>query len=205
MIDNLFPEKKVISSVCESNEECLSNILMLIGKDRFDLDPTFSKGNFYKGTIKEPKYKFDLTPIRNDVQQADCKNIPLQNNSIESIVFDPPFMFGTHGQTKNNIMNKRFTMFDKWQELVDMYRGGLKEFYRLLKKGSYLIFKCQDYTDSKTTMTHCLIYNWAIEQGFYAQDLFILVCKSGRIYNPNLIQRHARKFHSYYWLFRKGG
>jgi len=201
MID-LFPSSKVISSICNNDEECLSNILKLIGKNNFDLDPTYSRGNFYK-QIPEVKYKFDLTPQKDDVLQADCRKIPLPNNSIESIVFDPPFMFGTHGQTKNNIMNKRFTMFDKWQELVDMYRGGLKEFYRLLKKGGYLIFKCQDYTDSKTTMTHCLVYNWAIEQGFYAQDLFILICKSGRIYNPNLIQRHARKFHSYYWLFKK--
>ena len=51
-------------------------------------------------------------------------------------------------------------------------------------------------------MTHCLVYNWALENGFYAKDLFILLSKQ-RIFNPNLKQKHARKFHSYWWVFVK--
>lgn len=192
----------IIKSISYSNTEILNNILSLfIKKETFDLDPTYSKGNFYKG-IPQPKLKFDLVPQVGGVIQADCRDLPLEYSSISSIIFDPPFMFGTHGQTKNNIMNKRFTMFDKFTELENMYRDSLKEFYRVLKKGGYLVFKCQDYTDSKTTMTHCLVYNWAIELGFYAQDLLILLSNK-RIYNPNLNQKHARKFHSYFWVFRK--
>ena len=124
------------------------------------------------------------------------------NNSIETIGFDPPFMFGTHGQTKNNKMNKRFTMFDKYEELVSVYKGALSEFYRTLRRGGIVAFKCQDYTDSKSTMTHCLVYEWAKEFGFYAKDLFILI-SNHRIFNPALVQRHARKFHSYWWVFQK--
>jgi hypothetical protein len=202
MNDTLFG-KEVISSVCNSDEECLSNILTLIGKKSFDLDPTYSKGNFYKN-IPQPKHKFDLTPESTESLRADCRNIPLPSNSLESIVFDPPFMFEKRHRENINIMKQRFSMFHGgFEELEEMYKSSLKEFHRLLQKGGHLIFKCQDYTDSKTTMTHCLVYNWAIEQGFYAQDLFILVFPSGRIYNPNLTQRHARKFHSYYWLFNK--
>lgn len=51
-------------------------------------------------------------------------------------------------------------------------------------------------------MTHCLVYNWAITFGFQAEDIFILLAKQ-RIYNPNLKQRHSRKFHSYFWIFKK--
>ena len=119
----------------------------------------------------------------------------------ERFDLDPPFMFGTHGQTKNNRMNKRFTMFDSWQELVDMYRGCLVEFHRVLPRGGILAFKCQDYTDAKTTMTHCLVWQWALESGFYAKDVFIKLASGGRVYNPALRQRHARKFHSYWWVF----
>ena len=192
----------LIKSVCHSDTEILTNIRTLFLDDWFELDPTYSKGNFYK-EIPKPKLKFDLIPLSDDVVRADCRFLPLPNNSISSIVFDPPFMFGTHGQTKNNIMNKRFTMFDTWPELCIMYQDSLKEFYRILKQKGILAFKCQDYTDSKTTMTHCLVHQWAIQFGFYPKDIFILVAAGGRIYNPKLTQRHARKFHSYWWVLQK--
>ena len=193
----------VISSVGHSDSEILSNILRLhIGKETFDLDPCFSKGNFYI-QIPAPNLRFDIHPLDTDVQKGDCRSLPLGSGRLDSIVFDPPFMFGTHGQTKNNKMNKRFTMFDTWDELVEMYQASLREFHRLLKSGGVLVFKCQDYTDAKSTMTHCFVWQWAIDVGFYPRDLFILHWKGGRIYNPNLVQRHARKFHSYYWVFKK--
>ena len=194
----------VISSVMYSDEEAIGAILELhCDNNRIDLDPCYSVGNFYKKTnIKDPIYKFDIDPQLECVSKADVRNLPLEDMSINSVVFDPPFMFGTHGQTKNNLMNKRFTMFDKFDQLVDMYTGSLKEFYRVLNKKGIVAFKCQDYTDSKTTMTHCLVYNWATEIGFYAKDLFILLAKA-RIYNSKLNQRHARKFHSYWWVFQK--
>jgi hypothetical protein len=189
----------MIRSTVFSNKEAIENITKLYGD--IELDPTFSSGKFYKG-LKEPIGKSDIHPQRGDVRKCDCRRMPIVDNDIKTIMFDPPFMFGTHGQTKNNIMNKRFTMFDTFSELVEMYKSSLKEFHRILVKKGILIFKCQDYTDSRTTMTHCLVYNWAFGYGFYARDLFILINNS-RIYNPNLTQRHARKTHSYFWVFQK--
>lgn len=193
---------KLIKSVSESDTEILNAFRQLyLDGDEFDLDPTYSKGIFYR-EVEEPRLKFDLSPQVEGVVQADCTNLPLMSNSINSAVFDPPFMFGTHGQTKNNKMNKRFTMFDTFEELKYMYKRALSEFQRVLNFNGFLFFKCQDYTDSKTTMTHCLVYNWAVERNYYAKDLYILVATGGRIYNPNLRQRHARKFHSYWWVLQ---
>lgn len=193
----------LVKSVSSSDSELLTNFKALyLNGSNFELDPCFSKGSFYRG-LEEPKYKFDLNPIREDVKQSDCKSLPLESNSIQSIIFDPPFMFGQHGQTKNNIMTQRFTMFNSYEDLKSTYVGFLQESYRLLTNKGYLFFKCQDYTDAKTTMTHCLVYNWAIESGFYAKDIYILTANGGRIYNPKLVQRHARKFHSYWWVFQK--
>lgn len=174
---------------------------LYLGGNEFDLDPTYSRGVFYKD-VEEPVLKSDIDPQIEGVMQFDCTNLPLMSNYCNSIVFDPPFMFGTHGQTKNNKMNKRFTMFDSWNELEQMYKQSLREFTRVLGYNGFLFFKCQDYTDSKTTMTHCFVWQWAQEFGFYAKDLYILVATGGRIYNPNLTQRHARKFHSYWWVFQ---
>lgn len=170
----------------------------------FDLDPMFNKGSFYKKLIEKPKLRFDINASINNynAKDGDATNLNLANNSINSIILDPPFMFGTHGKTDNNVINKRYTMFDTFDDLVINYKGILKEAYRLLNKKGILVFKCQDYTDSKTTMTHCLVYNWATELGFYAKDLVILN-KENKIFNPNTTQRHFRKTHSCFWVFEK--
>ena len=199
----------VISSVVYSDKDAINYILLLHSKNgKVDLDPCYSVGNFYNKTeIEKPKYRLDLTSQTEGVVQADVRNIPL-DVKVDTIIFDPPFMFGgnkgLHGKQVNNKMNKRFTMFFNFEELKNVYVGALKEFHRLLNKKGIVAFKCQDYTDSKTTMTHCLVYNWAIEEGFYPKDLFILISKN-RIFNPSLTQRHSRKFHSYWWVFEKKG
>jgi len=197
-------KKELIKSVQTEDQDILMAIrqLYLDGKN-FDMDPCFSTGTFYKG-IEEPKYKLDKSPQRDDVMLNDILyGLPFKNMTLNGIVFDPPFMFGKHGGWKDSVMNKRFTMFDKWVDLEEMYIKALSEFYRILKKKGIVAFKCQDYTDSKTTLTHCFVHNWAVKQGFKAEDLFIKVATGGRIYNKNLTQRHARKFHCYWLVFKK--
>ena len=94
-------------------------------------------------------------------------------------------------------------MFDTFDELYICYEDILKEAFRVLKNNGILVFKCQDYTDSKTTLTHCFVHNWALDIGFKTEDLFIMVFKGGRVWNSKLTQRHARKYHSYWFVFKK--
>lgn len=193
----------MIASIGYSNKEVIKNIIELhIPSGRIELDPTYSLGKFYK-ELPQPIHKADINPQRSDIEYCDSRNLlNFPVNSCSSIMFDPPFCFGIHGKTLQNISAKRFTMFSSFTELQTMYKDSLREFYRILKPKGVLVFKCQDYTDSRTTMTHCLVYNWAMTVGFYAKDLFILINKS-RIWNPRLRQRHSRKCHSYFWVFVK--
>lgn len=189
------------------NEQTLIKSLLDIhnnGND-IDLDPMFNQGMFYKALLNKPKYRFDLNANEKgyDAQQGDATDLPLPDNCVHCAILDPPFMFGTHGQTKNNVINKRYTMFDSFEELKQCYQGILKEAYRVLENNGVLIFKCQDYTDSKTTMTHCLVWQWAVEQGFYAKDIAILNLPKSKIYNGKLKQKHLRKTHCYFWVFVK--
>jgi len=197
--------KELIKSVQTKDQDILMAIrqLYLDGKN-FDLDPCFSTGTFYKG-IEEPIFKLDKSPQRKDVIENDLLNglSDIANNVLNGIVFDPPFMFGKHGGWENSVMNKRFTMFNKWEDLELMYKTALSEFYRVLKMKGIVAFKCQDYTDSKTTLTHCFVHNWATDIGFKAEDLFIKIATGGRIWNKKLTQRHARKFHCYWFVFKK--
>ena len=193
--------KKHQKSVFDDEQMLLASLFDIHnGGKTIDCDPMFFKGNFYKDGIDMPELCFDLNPQENWIKKADATNLPLENNSLGSIILDPPFLFGIHGKVKDYYSSRTHTIFKDFTELENCYKGIIKEAHRVLKKNGVLIFKCQDYTDSKTTMTHCLVYNWALEQGFYAKDLAILV-KPNKITNPNTKQRHLRKIHTYFWVF----
>jgi len=190
-------------SVFNDEQELLNTIIKIHCNSGIELDPMFNKGMFYKkGIVDKPKYMFDIEPQVEGVQKGDATNLPLDDSSINLMVLDPPFLFGIHGKTEQNVCSKRYTIIPSFDELKKLYIGIIKESSRVLKKGGILIFKCQDYTDSKTTMTHCFVYQWALENGFYAKDLCLLV-KTNKIFNPNTTQRHFRKVHSYFWIFKK--
>jgi len=190
-------------SVFNNEQELLNAIIKIHCNNGIELDPMYNKGMFYKkGIVDKPKYMFDIEPQVKGVEKGDATNLPLDNSSIGVMILDPPFLFGIHGKTEQNVCSKRYTIISNFDDLKKLYIGIIKESSRVLKKGGILIFKCQDYTDSKTTMTHCLVYQWALENGFYAKDLCLLI-KANKIFNPNTTQRHFRKVHSYFWIFQK--
>ena len=190
-------------SVFDNEQKLLKAVLELHNNNRaIYLDPMYFKGNFYKD-IPQPDVKFDIKPINNSIMKGDARHLPFKDNSIESIILDPPFMFGIHGKAEQYYSSRTHGIFKGFNELIELYQGILKEAHRILKKKGTLIFKCQDYTDSKSTMTHCFVWTWAIELGFYAKDLAVLNNPKNKVYNPNLKQRHFRKVHSYFWIFKK--
>lgn len=196
---------EVIKSIQNSDRDILSSIrTMYLNNENFDLDPCYSTGKFYED-LERPIIKMDKMPQDDEVIENDIMNgIDLKDNSIKSIVFDPPFMFEIRKRENLNLMKKRFSMFHGgFKELEEMYKKSLSEFYRILVRGGIVAFKCQDFTDSQTTLTHCYVWKWALEQGFKTEDMFIMAFKGGRVWNSNLIQRHARKYHSYWFVLKK--
>jgi len=192
----------MIQSVFQDEQELLKAVIEVHSAEGIDLDPMYFKGNFYK-QIPKPKMIYDINPQVDECQQADATKLPINSNSIKSMILDPPFMFGIHGKTKSYYSSATHGIFKDFIELEDLYKGILKEAHRVLQKKGILIFKCQDYTDSKTTMVHSFVWLWGIQQGFYPKDLAILWLPKNKVYNPNLKQRHLRKTHSYFWIFEK--
>ena len=176
---------------------------------KIDCDPTYSKGNFYKGIVDEPLYKFDVQPQLPSVRYADCRKLPLDDSCLDCIMFDPPFLATTgkslDSNESNNLINKRFGVYPSEKELHQLYVDSLKEFYRILKDKGILIFKCQDKISSgKQYMSHCFIYNEAVKLGYYPKDLFVLLSKNRLVADWQIKnQKNARKFHSYFWVFQK--
>ena len=197
-----------IKTISYNQEEILLSIINLHCAGGIDVDPTYSKGVFYKGKIKQPKYKFDINPVVEGVIKSCATNLPLKNESVKTIIFDPPFLATTGPslkKEKGNIINKRFGVFKDEKSLHEFYVDSLIEFHRILKPKGILIFKCQDKVSSgKQYFSHCFINQKAIEIGYYPKDLFILLAKNRIIANWQIKnQRHARKYHSYLWVFQK--
>lgn len=207
--DKEFAQEELIKTISYSQEEILEWILRLyVPSGCFDVDPTYSKGNFYKsGAIPKPRYCFDIAPQSDEILKADCRELPIAYNSIDSMIVDLPFL-ATSGASlekdEGNIINRRFSVCKNKSELTALYKDTLTEAFRILKPKGILVMKCQDKVSSgKQYMMHCDIYNMAKDIGFYAIDLFILLAKSCLVANWQRNQKHARKYHSYFWVFEK--
>lgn len=203
--------KMLIKSIAYDQTEIINNILRLHAPEqKIDADITYSTGVFYKDNIvKQPNLKFDILPQAEDVIEADSRNLPLADNSLNCIMFDPPFL-ATTGKSlfenkNNNIINKRFGVYPSEIELHQFYVDTLKECYRVLRQDGILIFKCQDKISSgKQYMSHVFIVNEAEKIGYYTKDLFILLAKNRIVADWQVKnQKNARKFHSYFIVFQK--
>ena len=201
----------LIKSISYDQGEIIRNILKLhVPEGKIDCDPTFSTGAFYNGTdIALPQYRYDISPQRSDVVQADARYLPLADSSISCMMLDPPFL-ATKGKSLHsdygNIINRRFGVYPDEKSLHQCYSDMLSEAYRVLKPGGILVFKCQDKVSSgKQYLSHVFIINEAVRIGFYPKDLFVLLAKSRLVANWQRNQKHSRKYHSYLLVLQKSG
>ena len=168
----------------------------------FDLDCTFSKGIFYKN-IPMPKHICDLDPQTVYCMKDDSTKLEnFDDNSLESIVFDPPFLFRNRKSDNNDRMSHRFTYFKSYAELLDMYYKSLICFNKKLKYNGYIFFKCQDMTDGKFYPTHYEVIKMANMLGYEVKDIAIKVSKS-KLQKDAKQQNCVAKVHSYWIVLKK--
>lgn len=190
-------------SIFDSDGEILTAIDNIFLKNKwYDLDCTYSKGVFYYD-IKQPKIKSDLYPQYEDVIESDCTKLDfIENNTLNSIVYDPPFLFRNRKSINSDKISKRFTYFKSYEDLQDMYKKSMDCIYSKLKKGGYLLFKCQDMTDGKFYCTHNFIINYAEIIGFELKDIIIKKAKS-KLQKDAKQQNCVAKIHSYWLVLKK--
>lgn len=197
----------MITTLSYDQHEIIRNIVALhLQGEAIECDVTYSKGNFYKeGTgIDKPVFKFDLFPQTDDTIQASADNLPVPDGKFKSIMFDPPFVAGHTKAAPTGIIGTRFHGFPYMRDVWEFYTNAIAEFSRVMQKGGILIVKCQDSVSSgKQYMSHVHVINEAAANGFYCKDLFILQAKNRLIGHNHAVQKHARKFHSYFIVFVK--
>ena len=198
---NLTKKMNVITSVADSQDEILRGIMTLYNDCKpFDCDLTYSIGNFYR-KVPAPIHKYDKYPQIDDVKTLD-EAYDLAPNSFGSVVVDLPFIIhNEHSYTK---MCDRFNNFSTPEELFKANDEMLDLSYRLLKKRGLLIIKTMDVGwCGKQYWVSNYILNKAEEIGYEHIDTFILNPKTKIIFNAGITQHCARKWHSYFYVFRK--
>ena len=199
----------IFSSYMGSNSEVFPLILdLFVPKGSIVADVTYGKGVFWKN-IPPKRYNLKASDLNNGV---DCRQLPYDTESIDCVVFDPPYMHtpgGTahkgHQNYEQYYQNNQTQNEKKYHEAVlDLYFSGSKEAFRVLKNKGILIIKCQDEVcANKQRLTHVEIINELLKMNFLVEDLFV-VLRNGRPGVSRVIrQKHARKNHSYFLVFRK--
>lgn len=204
----------VLRSIYEDQQDILSAIEALHCPDGFQCDVTYGNGAFYKGR-KQPEYCFDLQPLADHVVKADSRMLPLAPDTLDNMVFDPPFLcYVSNGREnaassgKKAVMSSRFGGYWRYDELEAHYKGTFKEAARVLRPKGVLVVKCQDIIHNhKMHSTHTNSILWAEQEGFRIKDIFILLAKSRMplkaAAHGRQKQQHARIFHSYFLVFEK--
>lgn len=197
-----------IQSVSYDQDYIIKSIMHLCGLERFGADLTYGNGGFWKD-LPQPFMKFDIDPQTEDTVKANSMAIPMQANTLGSIMFDPPFLtYIKQGREHDSIMGKRFSGYWRYDELEEHYRGTIKEAHRVLWSKGIFVIKCQDIIHNhRMHATHINVVNWA--QGmFRLKDMFVLAAKHRMGIPPTIghakkVQRHARVHHSYFMVFEK--
>jgi hypothetical protein len=198
----LFPD--IIKSINFDQSDIIANILELHAPGGIDLDMTYNLGLMYGDRRDiQPKRKGDINPnLGHDVEKLDSRILKnFKDGSLKCVMYDPPF-FASGGE--GGIMGDKYSSYTSMDELFSGYSQTLAASWRVLAKHGVLIFKCQDSIYGRVQwMTHCEVMNMAVAQGFYPLDLFIVLAKNRMIQTNFQNQNHARKFHSYFWVFQK--
>jgi tRNA G10 N-methylase Trm11 len=196
----------ILSAMIGNNSDIFPQILALyvpVGSKIADV--TYGNGVFW-AQIDCSKY----TLLKSDIQMGiDARKLPYNDNSIDCIVIDPPYIYSPMGTIKESISRgyalnaeKGGILLRTQEDVLELYRLCLKEGYRVLKSGGITIIKTKDTVQSgKQVWMHRKLM--AIS-GFTCEDLFILIQKTVPASDPKwIVQRHARKNHSFFIVLRK--
>ena len=179
-------------------------------------DVTYGKGVFWR-KVPGGRYSLLATDIATGI---DCRDLPYEDESIDCVVLDPPYMEGFYrngalaGAAGYSPFRTRYaggglimSTVAKYQDAVlEMYIDSGQEASRVLRDKGILIVKCQDAVSAnKQHLTHVDIISSYIQHGFYTRDLFVLVRHNKPAASRILHQVHARKNHSYFLVFVKKG
>ena len=216
----LITNDNIIKNISFDQSEILWNIMKLYNNgEPFECDMTASQLKFYgkgrgKYEIPVPKILFDVYPQSDNIQKIEkWGKLPLEDNSIHSIVIDLPFVISPANSpsAKNpkkgsQLIANRFAAYYPCDNLYFSYYLWEKEAYRVLNEGGICVFKCQSMISGGIRHNvEEFSFMAAHKIGFKMIDKFTLEAKARLISNAKMKngQQHSRSYTSQFLVFKK--
>lgn len=217
---DLIEGSPVISGLKGSNQDLIAEASRLwISPDDIVLDMTWGVGAFWgtppthteDGILIQPQIRHDRA-----IDGVDCRALPEASETIDVVVFDPPYRPNHGGQSAGLYDNYRLgeSGLDSMNDVIDLYNSGIQEAFRVLKPGGRIFVKTQDMTyTSRLHLVTLDVLRSMLDAGFEFSDQFVLVNTSRRPHNSTAttgagnerltVQRKARRAHSVLWIGTK--
>jgi hypothetical protein len=160
-----------------SNADIISEAASLYIDDGMVVaDVTYGSGVFWRKT-GTPRF----TLLKSDISdRVDFRHLPYENQSIDVVVLDPPYIHDAATHMTSDLYNSETTRGMNHDGIMNLYFQLMIESVRVLKPGGQLWVKCKDEIESGIQRwSHIEIFTKAEQLGLYARDLFILI-PSGR-------------------------
>jgi hypothetical protein len=198
--------RRVFTSVHGDNAALMERVAALYFRPGYRIaDVTFGKGVFWR-RIDTTQYDFYPSDLKTCPEVSyDFRHLPYPDNWCDVVVLDPPYVHGEGAPGFESCYRNSETKGVGHEGIIRLYEQGMTEATRILRRNGLLLVKCQDEVASgRQRWSHIEVYEIARRLGVIAQDLFVLV---GRYVPPSRWkhQLHARKNHSYLWVFKKSG
>lgn len=193
------PDSPVLSAVNGDNSDLLAEAAKLwIHPQDLIIDTTYGRGVFWR-QLAQPHIRHDIA-----LDGVDCRALPEPDSVADVVVFDPPYR-ANHGGS----LNAKGGMYlgyrleasglETINDVLDLYRDGIKEAFRVLVPGGRILVKCADLSySSRLHLVHVDILQFLTLAGFELADMFLLANTARMPHNGKVIrQERARRSHSY--------
>jgi SAM-dependent methyltransferase len=171
------------------------------------VDVTVNLGRFWRGS-KRRVLGMDIEPRYRPHVVGDNMEMPFRNGTIDVVVYDPPHV-PNQGKDRQKDFTTRFGLgmksaVENGHNFSHLYRGVVKEAYRVLAPEGILLCKIADYVHNhRLQWAHVEMIAAATNVGLRPCDC-IVKTRKGPIVDPKWkLAHHARRHHCYWLVFRK--
>lgn len=200
----------VLTAIQGDNSDLLAQVAELyLSPDQRILDMTYGLGVFWRSLPDLCIVKNDIDAERGDIHY-DFRDMPHEDECFDVVVLDPPYA-GRSGSPITGAIDRGYNIAERAHKhgihghdaVMALYFEGIEEAHRLLVTGGLLLVKCMDeIMGGRQRRSSIEIWERAMQLNFLDEDLFVLMQK-GVPTMRHSYQIHARKNHSYLWIFRK--
>jgi SAM-dependent methyltransferase len=171
------------------------------------VDVTVNLGRFWRGS-KRRVLGMDIEPRYRPHVVGDNMEMPFRNGTIDVVVYDPPHV-PNQGKDRQKDFTTRFGLgmksaVENGHNFSHLYRGVVKEAYRVLAPEGILLCKIADYVHNhRLQWAHVEMIAAATNVGLRPCDCIVKIRKRPIVDPKWKLAHHARRHHCYWLVFRK--